>query len=178
MRSLSHRDIVYPAVGVALDSGAGAAGSEVNMEVDVLLDLRFIFCTIPSASGGDKPSLPTAGLQGLGFILLWGLLLTDIFPACTAAWWKRFFRHVQYFVNRVASETGQNYDFDCDAVPVFKSQSSLTCLMAVRLPTTNSPRLLKAHHVPGRRSLFCHQLLANINNIHFPSGTDMQMNLS
>lgn len=64
MRSLSHWDVFYPAIGVALDSAAGAAGSEVNMEVDVLLDLRFVFCTIPSASGGDKPGLPTAGLRG------------------------------------------------------------------------------------------------------------------
>lgn len=85
MHCLSHWDVVYPVIGVDLDSAAGAAGSEVNMEVDGLLDLRFIFCTIPSASGGDKPSLPTAGLQGLVVILPWGLFLTDVFPPCTAA---------------------------------------------------------------------------------------------
>lgn len=85
MRSLSHWDVVYPVIGVALDSAAGAAGSEVNKDVDVLLDLRFIFCTIPSASGGDKPDFATSGLQGLGVIFLLGLFLTDIFPPCAAA---------------------------------------------------------------------------------------------
>lgn len=78
MWSLSHWAVVYPVTGVALESAAGAAGSEVNMEADVLLDLSFIFCTIPSASGGDKPSIPTAGLQGLRVVLLWDLFLTDI----------------------------------------------------------------------------------------------------
>lgn len=79
---LSHWDIVYPVREAALDSAAGMAGSEVNMGVDVLLEIRFMFCTISSASGGDKPSLPTDGLQGFGVILLWGFFLTDIFLLC------------------------------------------------------------------------------------------------
>ena len=73
MRSLSHWDIVYPVIGVALDSAVGAAGSEVNMEVDVLLDLRFI----PSASSDDKPSLPTAGCRGLG-LFFFGVFFLQI----------------------------------------------------------------------------------------------------
>jgi len=86
MRSLSHWNVVYPVIGVALDSAAGAAGSEVNMEAEVLLDLRFIFCTIPSADGGGMPpSLRIAGLQGFAVVRLWDLFLTDIFSPCTAA---------------------------------------------------------------------------------------------
>lgn len=70
--------------GVGLDGATTAAGTEVNMEADVLWDLRFIFCTVPSASAGDKPILLMAGQQGLR-VVLWGLFLTDIFPSSTSA---------------------------------------------------------------------------------------------
>lgn len=59
----------------------------------------------------------------------------------------------QSFAIRVALETSQSYDLDCDTAPVLRSRSSLTCLVATNLQTTKSPRLLKAHHVPARRSL-------------------------
>lgn len=77
----------------------GAVGSEVNVEVDVRSDLRVLFCTTPSAGSGDKASLPTAGLQWLGVVLLCGLFLPDTFPHCAAARWKLCFRHVQCFVD-------------------------------------------------------------------------------
>lgn len=94
MCSLSHQDVVYPVIGVALDR---CSSSEVDVEVNVLLDLRFIFCTISSAGTGDKPSLPKAGLQQLEAVFC-GLFLPDIFPPCAAARWRRCFRCVQYLV--------------------------------------------------------------------------------
>lgn len=84
----------YPVIGVALDR---CSSSEVDVEVNVLLDLRFIFCTISSAGTGDKPSLPKAGLQQLEAVFC-GLFLPDIFPPCAAARWRRCFRCVQYLV--------------------------------------------------------------------------------
>lgn len=102
---LSHWDIVYPVREATLDSAAGTAGSEVNMGVDVLLEMRFMFCTIPSASNGDKLSSyrRAAGVWGhssLGFFSY--RHLPTLFPGGNPSL-------VVYndFVNRVASEIGQ-----------------------------------------------------------------------
>lgn len=85
--ALSHWGVVYPVRGVAIDSSVGVAGSEIDMEADMLWDVRLRFCTTTSSSGGDKLSSHrwAAGAWGCSFRSFFS---DRLLPPCTAAQWQ------------------------------------------------------------------------------------------